>query len=256
MLGIMAAMPQEIEGLLRHMTEHKSHEIGGRTFHQGKIQGVECVVVLARVGKVAASATCTTLIQTFGVTRLIFTGLAGATDENLRIGDVVIATTLCQHDFNAEPLFPRYEIPFLGKQFFDVDSQLKQALHGAVERFVGNDGEWNLGKMLKPELISTFGLESMQIYEGLIISGDQFISSNEAVRDLQQRFPQSLCTEMEGAAAAQVCYEHGIPFAVFRVISDKANHNAWQDFSLFLDNVAPFISSGVLLQFLLNSQDA
>lgn len=107
--------------------------------------------------------------------------------------------------------------------------------------------------MLSTKLIESFGLQSMKVYHGIVLSGDQFIGSNEAVRDLQQRFPQALCTEMEGAAVAQVCYEHQVPFAVFRVISDKANHDAWHDFSLFLDQVAPFISSGVLLQFLMNS---
>lgn len=253
MLGIMAALPQEIEGLLKQMSGHTRREIGSRTFHVGKIANIECVVVLARVGKVAASVTCTTLIQTFGVDRIILTGLAGAVSTALKIGDIVMATSLCQHDFNAEPLFPRYEIPFLGKQYFDVDEELSQRLSTSATQFIEGEHNFSLQKMLSTRLIESFGLQSMKVYHGIVLSGDQFIGSNEAVRDLQQRFPQALCTEMEGAAVAQVCYEHQVPFAVFRVISDKANHDAWHDFSLFLDQVAPFISSGVLLQFLMNS---
>lgn len=248
-LGIMAALPQEIDGLLQHTQHHMtSRVIGGRTFYQGNIEGIECVIVLARIGKVAASATCTTLIQTFGVTQIIFTGLAGAVHRSLSIGDVVIGQSFCQHDFNAEPLFPRYEIPLLNKAFFSSDVHLNQLLFESTTQFLHS--EKGLTHWVSPTLRERFQLDTMRIHQGLIISGDQFISTSEAVADLHLRFPNALCTEMEGAAVAQICDEYQIPFAVMRVISDKADHSASDDFSLFLDKVAPYVSSGILLFFL------
>lgn len=250
-LGIIAALPQEIAVLLAQMGPHMTQQIiGGRTFYIGNIHRQKCVVVLARIGKVAASATCTTLIQTFKVKNIIFTGLAGAVNTQLNIGDIVIGTEFCQHDMNAEPLFPRYEIPLLGRAYFSADEHLNKALLQACQTFIHQDSSYTLGKMLTKEIISDFHLQHMQIYHGLILSGDQFISSDGDVGDLQQRFPTALCTEMEGAAIAQICYEYEVPFAVLRVISDKANHSASHDFGRFLNEVAPFVSSGVLLNYL------
>ncbi len=251
-IGIIAALPQEIAELLEKMGSQMTQQtIGMRTFYIGEIQGKKCVIVLARIGKVAASATCTTLIQTFGVTEIIFTGLAGAVSQAVNIGDIVIGTEFCQHDMNAEPLFPRYEIPLLDKAFFTADTALNSDLAQACEDFVQSRGAYGLQTMVSEQAIADFSLQELRIHHGLILSGDQFVNSNEAVADLQQRFPEALCTEMEGAAIAQICYEYDVPFAVVRVISDKANHSASHDFGRFLKEVAPFISSGVLLTMLL-----
>ncbi len=252
-IGIIAALPQEIAELLEKMGSQMTQQtIGMRTFYIGEIQGKKCVIVLARIGKVAASATCTTLIQTFGVTEIIFTGLAGAVSQAVNIGDIVIGTEFCQHDMNAEPLFPRHEIPLLGRDVFQSDAALNRQLQRSTEQFLSGESQFSLVRMITPTAIADFGLKDIKIHHGLILSGDQFISSDEAVGELQQRFPTALCTEMEGAAIAQICYEYGVSFAVLRVISDKANHSASHDFGRFLNEVAAFVSSGVLLNYLGN----
>lgn len=252
-IGIIAALPQEIAELLEQMGAQMTQQtIGMRTFYTGEIHGKKCVIVLARIGKVAASATCTTLIQTFGVTEIIFTGLAGAVSKEVNIGDMVIGTAFCQHDMNAEPLFPRYEIPLLGRDVFQSDETLNRQLQQSTEQFLSGESQFSLSTMITPKAIADFGLTDIKIHHGLVLSGDQFIGSDEGVRDLQQRFPTALCTEMEGAAIAQVCYEYGVPSAVLRVISDKANHSASHDFGRFLNEVAAFVSSGVLLNYLGN----
>lgn len=272
-IGIIAAFHEEIADLLGLMGETvQQRVIGNRTFYHGEICGHSCVIVLARIGKVAASSTCTTLIQTFGVRSIIFTGVAGGIHPAVNIGDVVIGTSFCQHDLNAEPLFPRYEVPLLGKTYFESDTPLNALLLNAAKLFLDQKGSstvftlahvssavkehsdkaLTLKGMVKPAAIENFKLQHTQIHQGLIISGDQFVASSDAVQDLRQRFPQTLCTEMEGAAVAQVCYEYGVPFAVVRVVSDKADDNASNDFNLFLNEVASAISSGILLNFLLS----
>jgi adenosylhomocysteine nucleosidase len=76
------------------------------------------------------------------------------------------------------------------------------------------------------------------VHTGLILSGDQFINSASAQQALQTQWPTALAVEMEGAAVGQVCYEHGVPFAIARTISDRADDQANHDFPTFLETVA------------------
>src|SRR5262249_4269300 len=100
----MGAMPEEIEGLLGELEDVQVTEAGMRTYHKGNLWGTSVVLVFSRWGKVAAATTATYLIEHFGVSQLIFTGVAGGVDESLRVGDVVVASTLYQHDMDASPL--------------------------------------------------------------------------------------------------------------------------------------------------------
>ncbi|ETD72468.1 S-adenosylhomocysteine nucleosidase [Pelistega indica] len=255
-LGIIAALPEEIADLLDQMKEHMvKHTIGRRDFYEGNLYGQHCIIVLARVGKVAASATCVTLIQSFNVKRIIFTGLAGSIAPNVNIGDIVIGTSFCQHDLDAYPFFPRYEVPLLGKTFFESDVQLNHALLHSAHEFLDPSINDNIHEIISRDAFKTFSLDNLRIHQGLILSGDQFVGHRITAADLISVFPEGLCTEMEGAAVAQVCYEYDIPFTVMRIISDKADHTAHTDFKRFLTEVARFISSQILIKFLQNLQN-
>ena len=127
-LGIMAALPQELGDLIESMRaagEVRTETIGRREYHVGIAHGVPCVVTLARVGKVAAAATASALIHLFGVDAIVFTGVAGGVRADVRVGDIVIGETLMQHDLDASPLFPRFEVPLLGMARFPGDATLE-----------------------------------------------------------------------------------------------------------------------------------
>lgn len=127
-IGIMGAMPQEIDGVIKLLENPKEITLGMRSYTSGTINNIDVVVVFSRWGKVAAAATVSTLIHVFNVTEVIFTGVAGAIDPTLNIGDIVIAKRLYQHDMDARPLMQQFEIPLLGKTFFECDTeQLKHA---------------------------------------------------------------------------------------------------------------------------------
>ena len=95
-IGIMAAMPQELQALLDLMPDDDCVQRGGRTFWQGHVQGRPVVAVLSGIGKVAAATTATLLIDAFGVSQIWFTGVAGGLGEDVRVGDVVVADALVQ----------------------------------------------------------------------------------------------------------------------------------------------------------------
>jgi len=239
--GILGAMPQEVALMVRAMTVHRITEAGMRTFYEGTWGGQEIVVALSRVGKVSAAVTTLLLLERFEVTEIICTGVAGAVDPRLRVGDIVIADRLIQHDMDARPLFPQYEIPLLGRTEFPAplsDSAFVAALSYTVEGFPHDVPE---------ERRAAFGITKPEVHRGLIISGDQFIADSDRTAALREALPEALCTEMEGAAVAQVCHEMGnTPFAVIRVISDRADHAAAEDFQRFIDEVAEHVTGGIV----------
>ena len=245
-IAILSAMAEENASLMAHMTDVRIIEAGQRTYYQGQLWGQPVVVVFSHWGKVAAASTVTYLISCLGVDEVIFTGVAGGMDRRLKVGDIVVADKLYQHDMDVRPILPRHEIPLLGKAAMDSDDARRPALVQAAQDFINQD----LNKLLSPELIDEFNLRNPDVITADIASGDQFISSNEAVQDLRERLPSVACVEMEGAAVAQVCSEFGIPFSVVRTISDSADHSAHIDFPKFIQEVAQVYSLGIVRNLL------
>lgn len=248
LIGVMGAMGEEVLWMVQHLKKTGEQEIGRRTYHQGKLGGVDVVLAYSRVGKVSSASTATTLIDIFGVDLILFTGLAGGVRQDLEIGDVVIASELVQHDVDASalPMFQKFEIPLLGIQRFpirqeDVELALRHSQHYLTE---------HLRKDVDASLLNEFHLTKPKAVSGLIASGDQFIASAEKVAELVRELPGLACLEMEGAAVAQVCYEHGVPVIVMRVISDKADHSAHVDFPRFLGKIASPLSGGIAISLL------
>ncbi len=245
-LGIIGAMPQEIDRIAEELETESIEQIGGRSYHIGRFADTDCVLVFSHWGKVAAAITATTLIEHFGVDLIVFTGVAGAVSTKLNVGDVVIGDRLIQHDFDvsAAGILSKYEIPFLGISYFPVDSLLVELAKKAVEEFlsVAQTSVCDPREESQTEVCATRG----SLYIGTIASGDQFIAHPDKIEELRAAIPDLLCIEMEGAAVAQVCHEYGIPYIVIRTISDKADHSAPMDFLTFIQNVARHYSHGIL----------
>lgn len=242
-IGIMGAMPEEINGIVQMMNEKEEHSLGMRTYYSGKINGIKTIVVFSRWGKVAAAATVTSLILEFKISELIFTGVAGAVSGSLKIGDIVIAKRLIQHDMDARPLMDRFEIPLLGKTFFDSPAAKINIASHAVNEFIDKG---HLADVIDPGELKKFGIGSSQLFVGDIASGDKFFSDINEKTTLASILPSILCVEMEGAAVAQVCYEYDIPFTIIRTISDSANESSADDFPEFIKEIAGKYSVGII----------
>jgi adenosylhomocysteine nucleosidase len=221
-IAILSALPEEQAGLLALLQSPLRSVRAGREFWQGTVHGHALVLALSRIGKVAAATTATLLIEHFGVSAIVFTGVAGGLASQVRVGDVVVGTQYLQHDMDASPLFARYEVPLYGLQRFNVDPALHAQLATAAN---------TLAVSLRPS-------QQIQVHQGLILSGDRFVSSAAEVTALRSALPDGLCVEMEGAAVAQVCWDYQVPFAAVRTISDRADDSAHIDFPLFVRDVA------------------
>jgi len=215
-------MKEELAAVIELVDAHEIVELGGRRYHRGIHHGEEVVAVISRIGKVAAATTTAILLERFSPRAVVMTGLAGGVDPAVAVGDVVIGDRLVQHDLDARPLFRRFEIPELGVTELATDPTLSDRLVRAVSAFV------------VPDAVRALGVTSPRVHRGLIASGDRFIASPDEAAALRAALPGLLAVEMEGAAVAQVCHEHGVPFAIARVISDSANHDAEMSFTQFL----------------------
>lgn len=270
-LGILAALPEEIAGLIERLeAPHSIETWGQRAFHRGRLHGRDCVIALSRIGKVAAASTATTLIAKFDVSAILFVGVAGGVGSDVQVGDVVIADVLMQHDMDASPLFPRFDIPLLGRARFETSAEWTDALQSAAQRYVkahhrrkGGEGTSmqalphraprQAGVTYEGVSLSAAASASLfsasrppVVHRGLIASGDRFVSSRDEIAALLATTPELLAVDMESAAVGQVCHEHQIPVAILRSISDGANESAAMSFSQFLTDVAAQYADGIL----------
>lgn len=238
--AILSALAEEQGGLVAHLDNPTKVRRAGRDFWLGRLHGQPVVLALSRIGKVAAATTTVALIEGFGVGRVVFTGVAGGVGPGVQVGDVVVGTGFVQHDMDASPLFPRFEVPLYGQSVFEghavLTAQLLQACRAALQP--GQAG-------------SVLGT----VHQGLIASGDQFVNgvlqSKAIVQALQASGHAPLAVEMEGAAVAQVCADYGIPFAAVRTISDRADDSAHVDFPQFVTQVASVYAHKIVTELLL-----
>lgn len=242
MIAIISAMQVEMDALLKALKNVSTTEKGKRTYYTGTLFDKNVVLVFSRWGKVASAATTTQLINDFDLDEIIFTGVAGAISHQLNIGDIVIGNKLFQHDLNGEPFYERFEIPILCKKYLETKNADK--LLAATQLFLNNYTDF-----VEHKMALKFNITAPKVIYGDIASGDQFISTNEKLQEINTHLPSALCVEMEGAAVAQVCYEYDMPFSIMRIISDKANDNANVDFVKFSNAIASYYALGILKNY-------
>lgn len=210
-IGIIGAMDEEVSRLKENMQVKKVEKKACMEFFEGDLAGKDVVIVRSGIGKVNAGICTQILVDDFGVDAVINTGVAGSLRNEINIGDIVLSTDALQHDMDATGF--GYEpgvIPRMEDFVFVADEKLR-SLAKEVNESVNTE-------------IATF--------EGRVVSGDQFISDHDKKEQLVNTF-QGYCTEMEGAAIAQVCYLNQIPFLIIRAISDKADNSATMDYGEF-----------------------
>ncbi len=244
-VAIVSAMHEELRALLPLLHDRQSVRLARRDFHQGTIHGQPVVLVLSGIGKVATTTTAVLLMHEFSVRQLVFTGVAGGLRRGVKVGDVVVAQQLLQHDMDASPLFPRFEIPLTGRSHFDVDAALAEALGAAAQRCVDR-----ADALIGSAHLGDFGIGAALVHRGLIVSGDRFVASAAHSAKLRAALPDALAVEMEGAAVAQACADFGRPFAVLRTISDRADDGAHVDFTRFIAEIASIYTRAIVEDWL------
>lgn len=211
MIGIIGAMAAEVAGLKERMVDATIVKKGQWEFVKGLLNGKEAVVVQAGVGKVNAACCTQAMIDTFDVTHIINTGIAGSLQAKIDIGDFVLSTDAVQHDFDVTVFdYAVGQVPGFDTPFFTADKELRELVKEACYQ-------------VNPDI---------HVFEGRVVTGDQFIASKEKKEWLVKTF-EGYCTEMEGGAIAQAASLNHVPFLIIRAISDKADDSAEMDYPSF-----------------------
>jgi adenosylhomocysteine nucleosidase len=258
-IGILSASKEEIEHILEDLQESSRETIGKREYFAGTLYGWNVVLNISGWGKVASASAATAMILRFNVDSIIFCGVCGGAAGELNIGDIIVGSKFVQHDLDAQPMFAKYQVPPLGiscfhlgldfirePTYFEADPVLHKAAFQAALNFVSN----KINEDIPSELLKKFNIAKPGIYQGLIATSDQFIRSSEKMKELQSELPDLKAVEMEGAAVAQVCSHHGVPFACIRIVSDKADHSAIIDFEAFIHRIASYFTRGIVREML------
>lgn len=224
-IGIIGAMPQEIEILHNLMIEPKVIELAGCKIFEGRINNTQIVLLQSGIGKVSAAVGTTLLLQMTRPDMIINTGSAGGLDPSLNVGDILISTEVRHHDVDVTAF--GYEIG---------------QLPANPAAYLPNE---QLVELAKKETQKA----GFNAVSGLICSGDAFINGAEKIADIRQNFPNVVAVEMEAAAIAQVCHAFNIPFVIVRAVSDVADKESHLSFEEFLP-LAAEKSSAIVISML------
>ncbi|WDL74991.1 5'-methylthioadenosine/adenosylhomocysteine nucleosidase [Helicobacter winghamensis] len=220
-IGIIGAMCEEITPLLEHYKDYETLVFGGNTFYKVALGSKMLIIACSRIGKVHSALTASTMILHFGCERIIFNGVAGGINPSYKIGDLVLASKLCQHDVDITIFGHPFGYFSEGKVFTESDS----VLNGLAKAVAKENG--------------------INLYEGIIATGDQFIGSKERKEWIKKEFNAD-AIEMEGASVAVVCDNLNTPLCVIRAISDNAGDEALVSYEEFLESSARVSASLVI----------
>ena len=225
MIGIIGAMALEIDGLKKEMENTSANTISGVEFSVGVIGGTEVVIAQAGVGKVNAAVTAQTMILKYNPSVIINIGVAGGIEPSLKIGDIVVADKVCEHDMDTtavgdEPGF----ITGIDTVYMHCDSEISNIISVCAK---------------------DMGLHTVR---GTIATGDIFVAENSVRNRISQLF-NGVAAEMEGGSIGHVCVMNNVPFAILRAMSDCANDDSKVDFPVFAAKAAEN-SIQIILRFL------
>ena len=212
-IAIMGAMPEEIEPILKQVKTYTTTKYAGNTYYEANYNGVNLVIAYSKIGKVFSSLTASVMIEKFGATKLLFSGVAGAVSADLNIGDLVVASKLAQHDLDITAFGHPYGYVPEGAVFVEADRDMINISKNVASK---------MGKTVK---------------EGIIVTGDQFVA-DEKRKDWIAKTFEADALEMEGASVAVVCNALDVPFFILRSISDAADMDASFSFDEFLETSA------------------
>lgn len=205
-IGIIGPSEDEIMHFIEKIENSHIDSISMLNFNSGKFNNLEVVALYCGVCKVNSAIATQILIDRFKVTHIIVTGVAGAIDNRLRIGDTIISTEVSYHDVEDEILTEYH--PWMESIYFKADSELTRISRTVIEE-------------------NTF---SQSVYFGKIVTGESFITKKGRERIIDKYNP--LCVDMETASIAHVCYVNKTPFLAIRSITDTENECGVENFEV------------------------
>lgn len=203
-VAVLAALREEAKALARHLGRARIEGPGLQSW-AGRLAGKPVVLIVTGVGKVAAAIAAQFACDVYHPRALVSIGLAGATQSDDAHGRLIVASGAVQHDMDARPLTDAQGVVAgLGLSVFPADTTLSDMFRRAAESTIGQSG---------------------RVSSGLVLTGDQIVTSRAARDLITAAFPDGACLDMETAAIAQVAHQNGMSWGGLRVTSDSADES-------------------------------
>lgn len=206
-IGIIVAMDKEFAQLKSLFSGSRIEARNGCEFVIGELDGKEIIMQKCGIGKVNSAIGAVEMIDGYRPDLIVSTGVAGGADVNIEVGDVVVGSEYCYHDVYCGEECQKGQILGMPPTFTAPAAVVKTALLAG----------------------------GTTIHEGLIVSGDWFVDSQDKMRSILSDFPAAKAVDMESCSIAQTCHSRGVPFVSFRIISDipLKDHKAQQYFDFW-----------------------
>ncbi|MFE1627529.1 5'-methylthioadenosine/adenosylhomocysteine nucleosidase [Brevibacillus reuszeri] len=202
-VGVIGAMDEELVFLKNKVAFEQNVLLFGLTFEIGVYKGIEVIIVKTGIGKVNAAVGTALLISQFSPNYIVNVGVAGSFRDDIKIGDIVVASEVRHHDVNVTLFgYEHGQVPELPPSF-QADPKLVQ-----------------LAAQFTPHLV----------HIGLVVSGDHYFDDHETVDKIRSTFPSVFAAEMEAASIGHVCWMAGVPFLIIRTISDQPGNKGQESF--------------------------
>ena len=213
-VAIIVPMAEEAEYYNQHFHSDNKKMFGSTAFEHFSVNGNDIYIGLSGIGKVNAAMNLTALLANEDIDLIFMTGSAGSMQGDVHQKDLILPNAFTYHDAHNTRAgnYVEGQIPQEPAQF-ELDSPARQ------------------------EFLNYLKENNIDFKEGLIVTGDSFIASNEQKDEIKKNFPNALGVEMEGAAFAQVAHKFNVPLVALRAISDNGDEGADEDFDTFVKEV-------------------
>lgn len=213
-IALIVPMAEEAEFYRQHFAQGEKKMFGVTNFEHFLVNGNDIYLGLSGIGKVNAAMNLASLLANVDIDLIFMTGSAGA-----------IATDVKQEDLVLAKSFTYFDAHNLAAGDY-VEGQIPQ-----------EPATYELDSPARSDFAAFLKQKGVQVREGLVVTGDSFVSSAEKKKKIRNTFPKALCAEMEGCAFAQVAHAFKKPLVALRAISDNGDGQAGEDFDVFVKKV-------------------
>lgn len=221
---ILGAMPSEVASIVPALSSRSEGELEGYPVHRGRLGERSVLVAVTGVGITNAAMTTALFVHRFRPSELVFTGSGARLDPALRTGDVIVSRKTSHHNAGnwteSGMIYRKVRGPLPGRMTpyeYAADKRLLTLARAAIRTF--------------PRKTVTANGETYQpvVKTGKVCSGDVFGLTQQKIDDIRRKLGCDLI-EMEGSAAAQVCWQLGVPHLVIRSGSNLAQPSPGKEY--------------------------
>jgi adenosylhomocysteine nucleosidase len=243
LVAVLNAYPPEMDAMVRSFGLRdggfREEQVKGFRYFRGQVEGKNVVVFETGMSLVNAAMALQLALERFPITHVLFAGVAGGTDPDLHVGDVVIPEKWAYHSeaayFNpsadgrgwikADYFEQRY--PNFGMIFPDVVQATRADRPGfeSTAFFPADPGLIDTARRavaaLGPITSARTGRTITVSIGGVGVTGTVFLDNRDYRKFVREAWG-ARCADMETTAYAHVCYTNRIPFLAVRALSDLA----------------------------------